>query len=74
MIDQMVKTKRLTGSQRDKIAVKIIDTGIVAAVSLLFNQAFSGHPFDLRLAILGGCLLGLSYSSAIWLMKKGGGR
>ena len=62
---------KLDKKDRRELAKQFITTGHLAAGALLFSQAFSDYKFDLRLAILGACLLGLSYSSAIWLMKGG---
>lgn len=45
----------------------------LAAGALLFGQAFSAFPFNLRVAILGVVVVILAYVGA-WFFMKGGGR
>jgi len=62
--------------ERDKHRVEagkhLMQLGNLAAGALLFGQAFSGFPFNLRVAILGVVVLVSTYVWATHLMKGGG--
>ena len=49
----------------------LMQLGNLAAGALLFGQAFSAFPFNLRVAVLGVVVLVLTYVWAVHLMEGG---
>ena len=45
--------KPLSNAQRALISEKLMELGNIAIGALFFGQAFSGFPFDARVALLG---------------------
>lgn len=62
----MTKYSALT---KTKIAEKFMDLGNFAVVALIFGQAFSGYPFDPKLALFGLFALAFLYAFGLYLMK-----
>ena len=60
-----------TFQRRLEVGKHLMMLGNLAAGSLLFGQAFSGHPFNLRTAALGVVVLVVTYVWAILIMKGG---
>jgi hypothetical protein len=67
----MTKAQRLSNKTRQQVAEKLMDLGNITAGALLFGQAFSGFPFDFRIAIVGLLTLSSLYAFALYLMKGG---
>ena len=67
----MTGKESITNAGRTHMAEKLMDLGNIAAGALLFGQAFSGFPFDFRVAFLGVITLGSLYTFALYLMKGG---
>ena len=58
--------------RRLEVGKHLMMLGNLAAGALLFGQAVSGFPFNVRVAILGVVVLVWAYIGAWWLMKGGG--
>ena len=56
---------------RLEVGKNLMMLGNLAAGGLLFGQAFSGFPFNLRVALLGVLVLVLAYVAA-WSFMRGG--
>lgn len=70
----MVRRRHFTQVEREQVSEKIMDLGNIAAGALIFGQAFSGFPFDLRVAFTGLFTLACLYGFALFLMLGGENR
>jgi hypothetical protein len=71
MAKASIESKHISQA-RLEVGKHLMMLGNLAAGALLFGQAFSGFPFNLRVAILGAIVVVLAYVGA-WFFMKGGG-
>jgi hypothetical protein len=64
-------SKRYSEDQRGRIGEKLLDLGNIAAGAMLFSQAISVKPFDLRLAAIGVVVIVGLYLIGLRVMRGG---
>lgn len=70
--DAFREQRRPEERRRFVLGSQMMALGNLAAAVLLFGHAYSGFPFDFRVALLGLLTLAFLYAWALKIMKGGG--